>query len=84
VGEPADLVYFDDLRWAGTPGAAVSLIEEGHAALLPEDGNWQERVGDTLALLGASPEHIAWVLRMAQRVNERQDDLWPDFLPSDF
>ena len=70
VGEPQDTAFFDDLVWAETPGRAVQLIEEGYAALLPEEGDWQERVRDTLGLLGASLDHIEWVVRTARRVNE--------------
>jgi hypothetical protein len=81
VGEPADLVWLDGLEWAGTTADAARIILSGNSVLLPYD-DWRTRVSDLLGLLGASPDHIQWVLRTARRCNEGLLDRWPDRLPS--
>jgi hypothetical protein len=69
AGDRSDLVWFNDLRWAQTVGAAVRIILEGDAALLPLD-DWRDQARDVLGLLGADGDHIEWVIRTACRVNE--------------
>jgi hypothetical protein len=69
AGNPDDLVWFDDLRWAATPGEAVRIIKEGDAALLPLD-DWQGQARAVLGQLGADRAHTEWVIGTACRVNE--------------
>lgn len=72
VGQREDLVWFDDIRWAETPGdAARIIIEDDNAALIPEEDGWEAMARQTLILLGASEEHIAWCFQWQRRVNEK-------------
>jgi hypothetical protein len=72
VGYREDLVWMDDLRWAETPAdAARIIIEEDNAALIPEEEGWEAMARQTLILLGADEDHIAWCFRWQRRVNER-------------
>lgn len=71
VGFKDDLVWFDDIVWAETPeDAARIIIEDDNAVLLPEEAGWEDLARQTLVLLGASDDHIAWCFRTQRRVNE--------------
>jgi hypothetical protein len=80
AGQPEDAVCLNDLIWAGAVGEAVKLIEDGRCALLAYE-NWQEQARDVLGLLGASQEHISWLIATAPRVNENLAARWPDTVP---
>jgi hypothetical protein len=83
AGKPGDLLWLDDLLWAGTVGEAVILIKEGKAALIDVEG-WEQKARTILGILGAEQDHIEWAIRTAPRVNENRVGHWPDTLPFDF